>query len=327
MQPSGCPAVCWGCGGDGDGMGMGMGWGWEWRWDADKDGKGSGYEDGDWDGMGMGMLPPPACSSLQPWRRHQQVGPGAVHTPPQPAAPGAHGRAWGETSRGRENQIKFFPFSRNNCLPNYCCNYCPTGKSRKRKALQREAGKLDPGEVQREAPPTCLCPTAAFSNFPPNLRGLRPPAVSGHRTPEKWHKLGTWLGWDGLGWPPPPHHYSSVTPPGLSLHPELSRTFPRCTGPSSPTPSRRAGPQSQNPPGYIFLPLSLCSISPTRGVITTAPIVFQNGPLCGPERGMLGLTAPGGLWTGGSWAPHRGMLSVVELHGRPHPALPWGHAA
>lgn len=98
-------------------------------------------------GPGWGH-PVPARSPLRPWRSRQPgMGPSrpwvtsfsrapaagcgagsgvaagrgtglAGHRAGGPPAPSARGRAWGETSKVREKQIKLFPFSRNNCLPN-----------------------------------------------------------------------------------------------------------------------------------------------------------------------------------------------------------------
>lgn len=89
-----------------------------------------------------------ACPAPGGWsdpRQHRApgAGPGGRWVPGIPPAP-VGGRGVKPAKR-REKQIKLFSFSRNNCLPNYCSNYCPNGKRRARKALWGEARKVGPG--------------------------------------------------------------------------------------------------------------------------------------------------------------------------------------
>lgn len=121
-----------------------------------------------------------------------------------PPAPSARGRAWGETSKVREKQIKLFPFSRNNCLPNCCCNYCPTGKQRERKSSAGRGRKVGAGWGAEGGAPDLPSPPQLFSNIPPDPRDRDPPAASqasdtrGTAKPEQ--------GWS----PAQPHHSHSL---------------------------------------------------------------------------------------------------------------------
>lgn len=211
-----------------------------------------------------------------------------------PPAPSARGRAWGETSKVREKQIKLFPFSRNNCLPNCCCNYCPTGKQRERKALQGEAGKLEPGGVRREVPPTCPHPRSFSVTFPQTPGTETPPQRPRLQTPEARQSpsragaqpsltTATARGWGtqvGTCQPPPwcCQGCSSVAALHTSHSPELPRKCPGCTETPAPRPAGGQGLEAKIYQATFFLLLSPRGISSTQGMIAPPGIVLHCSP-------------------------------------------------
>lgn len=96
--------------------------------------------------------------------------PTAVQSPGRGAGrhpPGSVGRRGVKPAKSREKQIKMFPFSKNNCLPNYCGNYRPKGEAQgEGSSVGRGRESRSRGGVWRAVSPPARAPrprpTAAF---------------------------------------------------------------------------------------------------------------------------------------------------------------------
>lgn len=126
-------------------------------------------------------LGPVAALGLDPWwhgaRTHDSAGLGPTATrgsgaglrarqvPGIPLAPvGGHGL---KPAKRREKQMRLFPFSRDNCLPNCCCNYCPREEAEgEESSAGRDQESQTWGGVWGKVPrPTCA-PLQLFPTLP-----------------------------------------------------------------------------------------------------------------------------------------------------------------
>lgn len=140
-------------------------------------------------------------------------------------------------------------------------------------------------------------------SFPPDLRGLRPPAISGHRIPEKWHRLG-------MGWPPPPHHYSSAhaspTVLGYLRNPPVAQDLP------AQHPAGGQGHRTKIHRATIFHHyLSAVPHLPRQSLQPPTSYSRMASSVQWAEWGMMGLTALGGSRQG-EVGNHTGECPVLQ---------------
>lgn len=135
--------------------------------------------------QGMGRRSQPARlpdGGPDPWQR-RAPGAGLRGRQVPGILPAPVGGCGMKPAKRREKQIKLFPFSRNNCLPNYCRNYCPKGEGEgEESSVGRGQESQTRGGVWREAPRPTRDPPQLFPASPPELQDRDPGSIpsTGH---------------------------------------------------------------------------------------------------------------------------------------------------